>query len=147
MLEFTYPLTEEFSALLNILLHTGKHIQKWIHMSIAICIHKYSLRAILHIAPKETGSVFYSKYSGESRNPSVALKKLSRNGIKQENRQCSWCVILHQPQIFSLHSGTDNFILTRQNFSCQVLTGHFGSEEGLAFSWERGKGERNEGAN
>lgn len=27
MLEFTYPLTEEFSALLNTLIHTGKHIE------------------------------------------------------------------------------------------------------------------------
>lgn len=50
--------------------------------TISICIHKYSLRAILCTAPKETWSVFYSKCSGESRNPSVALKKLSRKGIK-----------------------------------------------------------------
>lgn len=44
-------------------------------MSIAICIHRYSLRAIPHTAPKETGAVFYREYSGESRNPSVAPKK------------------------------------------------------------------------
>lgn len=32
MLEFTYPLTEEFSALPNILIHTGKHIEMDTHV-------------------------------------------------------------------------------------------------------------------
>lgn len=50
--------------------------------TISIRIPKYSLRAILHTAPKEAWSAFYSKCSGLSRNPSLALKKLSRNGIK-----------------------------------------------------------------
>lgn len=51
-------------------------------MSIAICIHRYSLRAILHTAHKETGSVFYREYSGEPRNPSVALKKIKQRWNK-----------------------------------------------------------------
>lgn len=34
MLEFTYPLTEEFSVLLSILIHTGKHIEMDIHVQL-----------------------------------------------------------------------------------------------------------------